>query len=50
MSIGDAVKARLSAWEAEIPAEYHTDDWWAGDAAAGTRREHVEPERLISPV
>ncbi|MEV8514740.1 hypothetical protein [Dactylosporangium sp. NPDC051484] len=42
----------LDPWEDEIPEVYQSDAWWRGEegAAEGSAREHVEPERVISPV
>jgi hypothetical protein len=41
----------LDPWEDEIPAGYTSDAWWATpEVEAGSSREHVEPEKVISPV
>ncbi|MFI5913017.1 DUF6980 family protein [Dactylosporangium sp. NPDC051541] len=39
----------LDPWEDELPEEYQSDAWWRKDEPAGTAREFVEPERVISP-
>ncbi|GAA2342733.1 hypothetical protein GCM10010170_027070 [Dactylosporangium salmoneum] len=38
----------LDPWSDELPEQYRTDEWWGPQE--GAQREHVEPERVVSPV
>jgi hypothetical protein len=41
----------LDPWTDEVPEDFRSDAWWRGETApAGATREHVEPERVVSPV
>ncbi|WP_426506386.1 DUF6980 family protein [Dactylosporangium sp. McL0621] len=46
----DAVEGLgLDPWEDELPQEYRTDAWWNADPAPAQHRDHVEPERVVTP-